>query len=165
MVELLTTVTIIGVISAIAIPSYLSYKNSSKKAGVESVLTEAYDKVKSNQLLDLDTDLAELNEIYLTQANGASWKANNNSSQTKITKWENNWCLEINLGDSAYNKAASCITAQGDIVHTDSRAGTVGNCGAGCSFTTTISCTGGQFFNGISCVCPSGKIWNGSNCI
>ena len=163
LVELLVSVGILGAISGIAIPSYLSYKNSSKKALVVSVLMEAYDKIESNQLLDLDTQLSELNEMALAKANNATWRLNTGTSQV-IDSRDKSWCLEINLGDSAYNKAASCITSDGDFKHASSSGGTDGTCGAGCT-STAVTCSGGQVWNGSACVCRGGLTWDGTSCV
>ena len=165
LIELLTTVGIIGALSGIAIPSYVSYKNNSKKAGVEAALTEAYDKIKSNQLLDTKTKKSELNQIDLVKANiakgGSGWKINNNSAKQVIDEWDNSWCLEISgLGFKAKNgSTSSCITESGKVVHGK----TCG--GSGCTFTATTSCTGGQVFDGVKCICPAGQIFDGSKCI
>ena len=142
----------------------MSYKNNSKKAVVEVVLIEAYEKIKSSQLLDRKTSLSELNQIDLVKANkakgGSGWKINNDSAKIEIEYWENSWCLEIDLGFKADNgSSSSCITEKGKIEHGQT-------CGSGdCTFTATTSCTGGQVFDGVKCVCPAGQIFDGSNCI
>ena len=143
----------------------MSYKNNSKKAVVEVVLIEAYEKIKSSQLLDRKTRLSELNQIDLVKANkakgGSGWKINNNSAKQVIDEWDNSWCLEISgLGFKADNgSSSSCITEKGKIEHGQT-------CGSGdCTFTATTSCTGGQVFDGVKCVCPAGQIFDGSNCI
>ena len=142
----------------------MSYKNNSKKAVVEVVLIEAYEKIKSSQLLDRKTRLSELNQIDLVKANkakgGSGWKINSDSAKIEIEYWENSWCLEIDLGFKADNgSSSSCITEAGKIEHGQT-------CGSGgCTFTAVASCTGGQVFDGVKCVCPAGQIFDGSNCI
>ncbi|MCY4321687.1 MAG: hypothetical protein OXC37_04725, partial [Bdellovibrionaceae bacterium] len=95
------------------------------------------------------------------QAVNGVFKINNSSSQTSISKWEKDWCLQVDLKASAYNSAPSCISGKnGVIVHG-------GTCGSGCSFTAIASCTGGQEFNGVACACPNGNQWDAgtSSCV
>ena len=106
----------------------------------------------------------------MVKAVKGTWKINSNSAQVSISKWEKEWCLELDLKDASYNSAPSCISGKtGMVVHTDSGEGTDGRCGVagGCSFTVIATCSGGKVYNGLSCACPSGQSWDsgGGSCI
>ena len=179
LVELLTTVGILSVVSTVAIPIYSNYKNSSKKAAVESVLQEAYDKVTSNQLFEKDTqvldksptELSELNQMDMVQAAGAKWKRN--SALGHIEKDESHWCLEIKLGKRAYNGEPSCINGSGEMSHketTRTENCPSGDCTGICDHpkgckATDPSCPPFHSLQSSGCVrssCPTGQRLQGS---
>jgi len=102
--------------------------------------------------------------------NGTMSRTNttNSCTGTSYGAWNTSGC-SVACTNNSWTEAGAC---QANYVGTAYRSVTVNSCSgsatygpwnyANCSYSPT--CSGGQTWNGSSCVCPSGQTWNGSSC-
>ena len=131
LIELLVAIAVIAILSTISVAYYKSYVEKAELNLVETVLRSAYSIIEDNKNFGITTLNIELNAMSIPKEQHKKAKATN--SATSISTWRiilggNNvtsippnttedWCVEINLGEVAYESKASCIDSTGNINH------------------------------------------------
>ena len=132
LIELLVVIAIMGILSSISFTFYRSYVTKTNLSLVDSVLRSAYAIVKDNQNFGISTQATELNAMSIPEKQHNQEK--NTNPTTKVGTWrvtvagdspvtsipistKKPWCLQIRLGELAYDSSPSCIDSNGNINH------------------------------------------------
>ncbi len=110
LIELLVVIIIIGILLAIAIPSYLSFKDKAQKSAAQANVraaipaVEAYNSDNTGVATDIDTDATTTGYAGMTLVRLQTYDAGVKNVLVKSASTAT-YCVDSTVGNYSYNKA------------------------------------------------------------
>ena len=142
LIEILVVITLMGIITAIAVPSYTKYKKQANEGVVKSSLGAIGRGAAACITLGNRSSCTSLTQVGVTCPSGLTCAANSGAAQADATK---PLCYEVTSGGATGAKGCVSISLEGAVARVTGITGT----GLACSSTT-------PYCVGSTVTCPSG---------